>query len=1047
MTYICLSSSAMGPKARSLTEEKNYLLSIYPISEVTSTEELTTETSVEEVTYFDGIGRPIEEIQRGFGASYNDIVTFHQYDALGREPSQMLPSVGTGTGAYVDINTYRNKAVSLYDDTVPYSTTEFESSTLSRPLSVMGAGENWTDADKKARYQYLANTSSGELSCWQYKAYGARNNHSLGRTHIYSPNQLKVQKVSDEDGNVTLSFVDGQDRIILIRKIRNEEYADTYYVYDNYGNLCYVLSPEASKAWNNGQIDLAINGFGYQYRYDERNRCIAKKLPGADWIYYLYDVNDRLIFTQDGNLRSQGKWLMTLCDAEGRETIRGIYAGNASQLGVDALDMHTAEASSGGYQGYVLPSPLSPSSISLRSVTYYDDYSKVNTLFSVPANVVGFREIDGLDSTNDSRTQGLMTGRLIFSEDGTASSPIFYYYDKRGRLIQQRRSDGYTLGQSYDFRGLTTATYEEQIANGDTTWIRTSYSYKHNGLVDTLLVNTSGDGVAQMVHSYDSLNRLKTIQYEAIKETYTYNPRGWLTEKNVTRNNLPLLNLKLRYETPSNSNSTPQYGGNISEWEWSRNDSETNMYSFGYDPLARLADSRHYLNASPSNTLEEKDISYDLNGNMLTMTRVDESGDEDDFTYSYSGNQLTSSTYDSNGNMIYDAASGLSIEWNHLNLIKKVSDNNGVLVNYSYLADGTKIRAVDADGEGLEYRGSLTFRRSSDGTLTPESLAFPGGRFVAMQGSDGSIQMVPNYHIADHLGSVRTIVNGSTGQVVETNDYYAFGGRWDRSGSLIDQSNRYRYNGKEEQATFGTPYSDYGARQYSSASGRWLAVDPLAEKYYDISPYAFCNNNPVNFVDPNGKDVWVISSNGIIIWVKGSDEHRLYSIDSEGNRSTDYIEVKDREILDTLANKKDIAYYTSFSNIDDIFKVFLFASDNSNVEWALHRGQGNSYTIGTKHDEYSAGNWADFGLIERPIASIHSHPDEPNSIDAERYSMSYDYYNVIDEVNKYGRQVRLNYVYFPNSTRLYHVEPSGVRYIHSIKKNYRRFYFGTLNHR
>ena len=89
--------------------------------------------------------------------------------------------------------------------------------------------------------------------------------------------------------------------------------------------------------------------------------------------------------------------------------------------------------------------------------------------------------------------------------------------------------------------------------------------------------------------------------------------------------------------------------------------------------------------------------------------------------------------------------------------------------------------------------------------------------------------------------------------MVETNDYYAFGGRWNRSVSLIGQSNRYRYNCKEEQATFGTPYSDYGARQYSSASGRWFAVDPLAEKYYGISPYASCNNNPVNFVDPDGE--------------------------------------------------------------------------------------------------------------------------------------------------------------------------------------------------
>lgn len=122
-----------------------------------------------------------------------------------------------------------------------------------------------------------------------------------------------------------------------------------------------------------------------------------------------------------------------------------------------------------------------------------------------------------------------------------------------------------------------------------------------------------------------------------------------MTEKNVTKSNVPLLNLKLRYENPSGSSSAPQYGGNISEWEWSRNASDVNMYSFEYDPLERLADSRHYLNATLTNNLEEKDISYDLNGNMLTMTRVDESGGEDDLTYSYSGNQLSGYSYDLNG--------------------------------------------------------------------------------------------------------------------------------------------------------------------------------------------------------------------------------------------------------------------------------------------------------------------------------------------------------------------------------------------------------------
>ena len=145
---VCLSSSAMGPKARSLTEEKNYLLSIYPISEVTSTENLTTE----EVTYYDGIGRPVEEIHRGLGVSYNDIATFHQYDALVRGPSHMLPPVVTCTGAYGDINTYRNKVTSLYDDTVLCPTTESESNLHSHTLPVMESGEKLADTNKKVKY-------------------------------------------------------------------------------------------------------------------------------------------------------------------------------------------------------------------------------------------------------------------------------------------------------------------------------------------------------------------------------------------------------------------------------------------------------------------------------------------------------------------------------------------------------------------------------------------------------------------------------------------------------------------------------------------------------------------------------------------------------------------------------------------------------------------------------------------------------------------------------------------------------------------------------
>ena len=136
-----------------------------------------------------------------------------------------------------------------------------------------------------------------------------------------------------------------------------------------------------------------------------------------------------------------------------------------------------------------------------------------------------------------------------------------------------------------------------------------------------------------------------------------------------------------------------------------------------------------------------------------------------------------------------------------------------------------------------------------------ESAGFAGGRFVAKESG-----MVPMFHVTDHLGSVRVVVDGVSGEVVETNDYYPFGSRWNTTAGLTNQANRFRYNSKEEQSSLypesvrnTVSYIDYGARQYDPAIGRWFAQDPLSEKYYGISPYAFCAGNPVKYFDPDGE--------------------------------------------------------------------------------------------------------------------------------------------------------------------------------------------------
>ena len=138
-------------------------------------------------------------------------------------------------------------------------------------------------------------------------------------------------------------------------------------------------------------------------------------------------------------------------------------------------------------------------------------------------------------------------------------------------------------------------------------------------------------------------------------------------------------------------------------------------------------------------------------------------------------------------------------------------------------------------------------------------------------------------------GSVRAVVDGDTGTVLEANDYYPFGKRIPlpvsgavpvtealsvtepvevtapveatvaSTGSATSQ-NRWHFSGKESQSFLSAsiPLLDFGARMYDPITARWTAQDPLAEKYYAVSPYAYCLGNPITFIDPNGESTWVI---------------------------------------------------------------------------------------------------------------------------------------------------------------------------------------------
>jgi RHS repeat-associated protein len=106
------------------------------------------------------------------------------------------------------------------------------------------------------------------------------------------------------------------------------------------------------------------------------------------------------------------------------------------------------------------------------------------------------------------------------------------------------------------------------------------------------------------------------------------------------------------------------------------------------------------------------------------------------------------------------------------------------------------------------------------------------------------------YFLKDHLGSVRVTVDVS-GNVTSYDDFYPFGMTMDgRSGNIGSGDARYKYTTKERDAESGYDY--FGARYYDARIGRWLNVDPIAEKYRGWSPYAYSRCNPISFFDPNG---------------------------------------------------------------------------------------------------------------------------------------------------------------------------------------------------
>ncbi|HLO85036.1 MAG TPA: RHS repeat-associated core domain-containing protein [Nostocaceae cyanobacterium] len=428
--------------------------------------------------------------------------------------------------------------------------------------------------------------------------------------------------------------------------------------------------------------------------------------------------------------------------------------------------------------------------------------------------------------------------------------------------------------------------------------------YKFNNNPEIALSDMTAAG------SYDELGRLAARKRHggADTESFAYNIRNWPTR--IT-SGTSAFEENLYYTQSVSPTANGCYNGNIAQTTWKYNGT-LNNYKYSYDALNRLSSAILFANNTFGPRYSET-FTHDKMGNVKTLTRFGGSTSSpiDYLTMTYNGNQVTriddplgsqnsytvkeyqnksnaanEMAYDANGNMVKDLDRGIvTIKYNVLNLPDIVQFKNGNQIKNLYDASGKKLAeefftqlttiapltegqvkdqsysAGVVDQSGTAYIGNFEYKTSKgNSSLTTLARVYnPEGYVEDYTATSGPLFY--HYYRRDHLGNNREVWYANSNVVAQRTQYYPSGLPWASGPTDGPGCQARKYNGKEFVEMHGWDTYDYGARGYYPAiGGGFMSVDPLAEKYYSISPYAYCMGNPVKYIDPDGRAVYLFAT-------------------------------------------------------------------------------------------------------------------------------------------------------------------------------------------
>ncbi len=671
------SSLPSGTTTASTTDSQNFIRSITlreSYSEASLSEsDLSNLKHLENIQYFDGLGRPRQTIQVAASPKGYDIIRPIVYDEFGRNARQFLPYVATQkNGAFITSDTtscktfYSNGTLAGHlADAKPIALTNFDNSPLNRVTKQYGVGQAWHSANKYVKTEYLTNTST--INSWDED----------GGNLPYPAKSLYVIQTTGEDGSITREYKDKQGKDVLKESVNGNETLQTYYIYDDFGLLRTVVPPLAGSP---NDTELC-----YFYTYDGRKRMISKKIPGAEPVYMVYDKRDRLVLSQDGKMRHENanNYLFTKYDALNRPVMTGIITitglietirSNFDNYTDVMFETYSKTSNSPFCYSFdnSYPDGYTISSGNILTATWYDDYSWAtgsNFEFSDFAS----SDTDFPDTKSD-KTKGLVTG-TIAKNLGNCSSGLTtltyntssIYYDDYGNVtksISQNHKYEYDVTYTqyepitHAVLKTTEAHYYNPIDNNPLI-ITKEFSYDHTGrLLETtykvnsedaitlnaMQYNEMGEVITKYLHSATTGNANKTFIQ---KEDFKYNIRGWLTAINdptlSTDNDVFGMNLYYNNVDGLESSRVPNggnYNGNISAMKWGAMGDDTPIrgYGFTYDKLNRLTSGLYGETDNLSSSIGKYSlnfVTYNDNGNIKHLKRFYNWNTSDDLIYNY----------------------------------------------------------------------------------------------------------------------------------------------------------------------------------------------------------------------------------------------------------------------------------------------------------------------------------------------------------------------------------------------------------------------------